>query len=50
MEAIRIDSRDIADLDIPVAVHGAIRTGETAADELFELVVAIVSVVYELNP
>ncbi len=38
---------DIAALATPVAMHGAIRTSEIAADEIFEMMVAIVIIVYE---
>ena len=37
---------DIATLDSQVAVHGAIRASELAGDEIFEMMVAIVIVVY----
>ena len=37
---------DIATLDSQVAVHGAIRASELAGDEIFEMMVAIVVVVY----
>lgn len=38
---------DIAALGTPIAMHGTIRASEIAADDIFEMMVAIVVIVYE---
>lgn len=38
---------DIATLGAQVAMHGAIRASEIAGDDIFEMMVAVVIVVYE---
>ncbi|MCR5870463.1 MULTISPECIES: hypothetical protein [unclassified Sphingomonas] len=38
---------DIASLGTQVAMHGSIRASEVAGDEIFEMMVAIVVIVYE---
>jgi hypothetical protein len=38
---------DIATLGTQVAMHGAIRASEIAGDEIFEMMVAIVIIVYD---
>jgi hypothetical protein len=51
MQMFRIDAADIAELDMPVAVHGSFSDAETmAADGLFELIVGVVELIYELAP
>lgn len=44
---LKLASSDIATLNAPVAMHGAIRSADIAADEIFEMMVAIVVVVYQ---
>ncbi len=50
MDMLRLEIGEIAALGTQVAVHGAIRAGDYVADEIFELVVAIATVVYEILP
>jgi hypothetical protein len=50
MEMLRLEIGEIASLGTQVAMHGAIRAGDFVADEVFELVVAIATVVYEIWP
>ncbi|WP_186456785.1 hypothetical protein [Sphingomonas suaedae] len=38
---------DIATLGTQVATHGALRSNEVAGDEIFEMMVAIVVLVYD---
>lgn len=46
---IRLQLADIATLDTQVATHGALRTSEMAADDVFEMLVAVVSLVNAAN-
>ncbi|MCH4893148.1 MULTISPECIES: hypothetical protein [unclassified Sphingomonas] len=41
---------DIADLAMPVATLGAIRTCERIGDDVFESTISIAEIVYELHP
>lgn len=41
---------EIASLGTQVATHGAIRAAEVAADEVFEMLIAIAILVYETYP
>lgn len=51
MEMMRIAASDIADLDMPVAVHGAFTDIEASGvDGLFEMIIGIVELIYELAP
>lgn len=44
---LTLSQSDIATLGTQVAMHGAIRSADIAADEIFEMMVAIVIIVYE---
>lgn len=51
MEMFRIAASDIAELDMPVAVHGSFAGSElSAGDGLFELIIGIAELIYELAP
>lgn len=50
MPLVQIEMGEIAELGTQVAMHGAIRAGEVAADDIFELLVGIVLLVHELLP
>ena len=44
-----IDLADIAELGTQVATSGAMRFAEVAQDQVFEYVIAVATLVYELN-
>ncbi|MDV3458683.1 hypothetical protein RZN05_16920 [Sphingomonas sp. HF-S4] len=51
MKLVQIDPSEIVELDTQVAMHGAVRATEVAAaDDLFELLVGIAVLIYELAP
>jgi hypothetical protein len=50
MARIRIDTSDIAELGTQVGMHGAIGSGAMTQDDVFALIVGIVSVVIEASP
>jgi hypothetical protein len=51
MKLVQIDPSEIVALDTQVAMHGAVRAAEVAmADDLFELLVGIAVLIYELAP
>lgn len=51
MELVRIDPGEIVELGTQVAMHGAVRVAEMAsADDLFELLVGIAVLIYEIAP
>jgi hypothetical protein len=51
MKLVQIDPAEIVELDTLVAIHGAVRAGEeTNIDDLFELLVGIAVLIYELAP
>lgn len=50
MGLIQIDVSQVAELGTQVAMHGAVRAGEIVVDDVFELIVSLVSVVIELVP
>lgn len=50
MNIIGIDIDQIVDLSTQVAVSGAIRMGEIVGDDIFEYIVAIAVIVYEMDP
>lgn len=50
MELVQIDLGEIAELGTRVAVHGALRAIEASGDELFELIVGIAILIYEIAP
>ncbi|MEP9401253.1 hypothetical protein [Sphingomonas sp. VNH70] len=41
---------EIVELDTPVAIAGAIRTTEATGDQVFEYLIAIAMLVYEMTP
>jgi hypothetical protein len=43
---LRLDPADIAPLSVPVAMYGAIQSGDLASDEIFDMLVAVVVIVY----
>jgi hypothetical protein len=50
MALVQIDPGEIAELGTQVAMHGALRLGDVGADDLFELIVGVVVLIYELTP
>ena len=50
MGVIGVDIDQIVDLSTQVAVSGAIRMGEIVGDDIFEIIVAIAVIVYEMDP
>ena len=51
MQMFRIDAADIAELDVPIAIQGSFADAETsAADGLFELIIGVVELIYEMAP
>lgn len=45
-----LDMGAIAELGTQVAMHGAVRAGEVAIDDVFELIVGIIVLVIEITP
>lgn len=50
MALIHLDISEIAELGTQVAVHGAFGAAEIASDALFDLIVGIVILIYEIAP
>lgn len=50
MDLIGIDLAKIVELGTQIAGTGALRAGEMIADDVFEMVVGIAMLVYELDP
>ena len=50
MDLLKIDIGDIGELASQVAIRGAIRVMDGMGDELFEYIVGIAVLVYELAP
>jgi hypothetical protein len=50
MALIQLDIGEVAELGTQVAIHGAISAAEIASDALFDLIVGIVILVYEIAP
>lgn len=50
MDAFGIDIGHIVELGTQVAAHGALRLGEVLDDELWEYVIGIAIVIYEMDP
>ena len=51
MGLVQIDPAEIIELGTQVAMHGAVRAVEIAsADDLFELLVGIAVLIYEIAP
>ena len=50
MPRAALDISDIAELATPVGMTGAIASGTALGDELFEYLVGIAVLVYEMNP
>lgn len=45
-----LDIDQIVELGTQVAISGAIRLGEIVGDDIFEYIVAIAVIVYEMDP
>jgi hypothetical protein len=43
---LKLDPGEIAPLSVPVAMYGAIQSGDLASDEVFDMLVAVVVIVY----
>lgn len=50
MDAFGIDIAQIVELGTQVATHGAIRAAEVVADDIFEYVIGVAILIYEVNP
>ncbi|MBO9622072.1 MAG: hypothetical protein J7500_05105 [Sphingomonas sp.] len=51
MDLMQIAASEIAELDMPVAVHGAFTDLEASSvDGLFEMIVGVVELIYEMAP
>jgi hypothetical protein len=51
MRLVQIDPAEIVELETRVAIHGTVRAPEAVGvDELFELLVGIAVLIYELAP
>lgn len=51
MGLVQIDPGEIVELGTQVAMHGAVRAAEmVCADDLFELIVGIAVLIYEIAP
>lgn len=51
MAMVQIDLGEIVELGTQVAVHGAVRAADMASvDDLFELLVGIAVLIYEMAP
>jgi hypothetical protein len=50
MASIGFDIDQIVELGTQVAIGGAIRLGEIVGDDIFEYIVAIAAIVYEMEP
>jgi len=50
MSAFTIDIGEIAELTTMVAVNGAIRAMDGVGDEMFEYIVGVIVLVYEMYP
>lgn len=50
MDLVGVDPSKIAELGTQVAATGAFRAGEVLADDVFEMIVGIAMLVYELDP
>lgn len=50
MEVFSIDIHHIADLATQVGIGGAIRALEQAGDDVFDYIIAVAILIYEVNP
>ena len=50
MPLVQIDLGEIAELGTQVAMHGALRAEAVGIDDLFDLIVSIAILIYELSP
>lgn len=50
LPAITLPVAEIATLGTQIATHGAIRAAEVAGDDIFEMLIAIAILVYEVYP
>jgi hypothetical protein len=48
MDLVSIAAADIAALATPVAMHGSLNADPMVADDVFETIVAVVSLIYEV--
>ncbi len=48
MAGIALD--EIVELGTQVAIAGAIRTAEASSDQVFEYLIAVAMLIYEMNP
>ncbi len=45
-----LDLSQIAELPTQIATSGALRAAEIASDDIFEYVIAVATLIYELSP
>jgi hypothetical protein len=50
MPLLQIEPGEIAELGTQIALQGALRATEFAVDDLFDLIVSIAILIYELSP
>lgn len=50
MPTISMDLSEIVELATQVATAGAIRAGQVAGDDVFEQVIAVAMLIYEMSP
>ncbi|MDF2385117.1 hypothetical protein JMG10_26845 [Nostoc ellipsosporum NOK] len=50
MGLLKIDLGEIPELGTGVALHGALRAAQNDVDDLFELIVGIAILIYEIAP
>ena len=50
MNPFAFDIGEVVELGTQVAIHGTMRAGEVMLDELFEMLVGIAILIYEMNP
>ncbi len=50
MDAFGIDIGQIVELGTRVAMHDAIRAAEMVADDIFEYVIGVAILIYEIDP
>lgn len=48
--AFRLDAGDIVDLGTQIASSGAIPTLEVESDQLFEYIIAVAALIYDMYP
>ncbi|WP_188053048.1 MULTISPECIES: hypothetical protein [unclassified Sphingosinithalassobacter] len=50
MAPVQIGIGEIAELGTQVGMYGSVRAGEVMMDDVFEMIVAIANLIYELYP